>query len=90
MECIQDALACLFKLDNRDTIFNKSIQIPTYADDVDIITRSVRKAFTMFEDTSENMVLNINERKKMIMVVKNIRRVQSASVMKSLQTTIPL
>lgn len=86
-----DALACLLfnialdkvvreaQLNNRGTIFNKSTQILAYADDVDIITRTIRQAketFTTFEAAANNMGLHVNEQKTKFMAATKNQRVR--------------
>lgn len=73
-----DALSCLLfnlalekviresEIDTRGTIFNKSIQLLAYADDIDIIGRServVREAFSKLEIAAKKMGLTVNEGK---------------------------
>lgn len=77
-----DALACLLfnvalekvvrdaGLDNRGTIYNKSIQTLAYADDIDLVARTIRKtkeAFTSLSNAAEDMGLRVNEEKTKIM-----------------------
>jgi sorting nexin-29 len=61
----------------RGTIFNKSVQIMAYADDIDIIGRTqsaMIEAFTSLEKAAKSMNLLINQEKtKYMPVTKNSR-----------------
>ncbi|GBL78585.1 hypothetical protein AVEN_65180-1 [Araneus ventricosus] len=79
-----DSLACLLfnlalekcirvsGLDRRDTLWNRSLQLLTYEDDIDIIGRSeraVKEAFRALEISATDMGLTINEDKTRFMEV---------------------
>ena len=73
-----DGLSCLLfnialekiirdaKLETKGTIYSKSIQILAYADDVDIVGRtinSIKEAFLALSKAASNMGLTINKEK---------------------------
>lgn len=69
---------------DRGTILNRSIQILGYADDVDIIRRSiveVREAFFKIQEAAENLGLRVNEDKTKLLVASapDNRRVIAAN-----------
>ncbi|GBM36204.1 hypothetical protein AVEN_97571-1 [Araneus ventricosus] len=79
-----DSLACLLfnltlkkcirvsGLDRKGTLWNRSLQLLAYADDIDIIGRSeraVKEAFRALEISATDMGLSINEDKTKIMEV---------------------
>jgi hypothetical protein len=79
-----DALACLLfnlalekviqnaGIEKRGTIYHKPIQILAYADDVNVIGRTIRdlkEAFIKLEHEAQKMGLRINERKTKYMEV---------------------
>ena len=79
-----DGLSCLLfnialekiirnaKLENKGTIYSKSIQILAYADDIDIVGRtinSVKEACLALSKAASNMELTINEEKTKFMQV---------------------
>lgn len=87
-----DALACLLfnialektvrdaNLENRGTIYNKSMQIMAYADDVDIVARTLRKSketFEVFSTSAESMGLEINVDKTKLMASTPGNRAQN-------------
>ncbi|GFV67993.1 reverse transcriptase domain-containing protein [Trichonephila clavipes] len=64
-KCIRDS-----GLDRSGTLWNRSLQLLAYADDIDIIGRSekaVKEAFQAFEISATNMGLTINEDKTKFM-----------------------
>lgn len=69
------------RLDVRGSIINKPIQLLAYADDVDIITKSLRKTkekFSDFANAAENMGLKVSGAKTKFMAVTSKNRVRDA------------